>query len=84
VLGLLATPAFNSITRLSEADADNYSLQVAGEPDGLAKALVQTVEYRAATPGQLEEILFYSHPSVSWRIRNAMEWKAANPSAADP
>lgn len=84
VLGLLATPAFNSITRLSEADADNYSLQVAGEPDGLAKALVQTVEYRAATPGQLEEILFYSHPSVSWRIRNAMEWKAANPSAAAP
>jgi STE24 endopeptidase len=42
------------------------------------------VEYRAATPGQLEEILFYSHPSVSWRIRNAMEWKAANPSAAAP
>ena len=78
VLGLLATPAFNSITRLSEADADNYSLQVAGEPDGLAKALVQTVEYRAATPGRLEEILFYSHPSVSWRIRNAMDWKAAN------
>lgn len=78
VLGLLATPAFNSITRLSEADADNYSLQVAGEPDGLAKALIQTVEYRAATPGRLEEILFYSHPSVSWRIRNAMDWKAAN------
>lgn len=77
VLGLLATPAFNSITRLSEADADNYSLQVAEEPDGLAKALIQTVEYRAATPGRLEEILFYSHPSVSWRIRNAMDWKAA-------
>jgi STE24 endopeptidase len=78
VLGLLATPAFNAITRLAEADADNYSLQVAGEPDGLAKALIQTVEYRAATPGALEEALFYSHPSVSWRIRNAMDWKAAN------
>jgi STE24 endopeptidase len=78
VLGLLATPAFNAITRLAEADADNYSLQIAGEPDGLAKALIQTVEYRAATPGALEEALFYSHPSVSWRIRNAMDWKAAN------
>ncbi len=77
VLGLLATPAFNSITRLAEADADNYALQVAGEPDGLARALVQTVEYRAATPEGLEEVLFYSHPSVSWRIRNAMNWKAA-------
>jgi STE24 endopeptidase len=81
VLGLLAAPAFNSITRLSEADADNYSLQVAEEPDGLAKALVQTVEYRAATPGRLEEVLFYSHPSVSWRIQNAMNWKAARISA---
>ena len=84
VLGLAATPAFNAITRLSEADADNYSLQVAGEPDGLAKALIQTVEYRAATPGRLEEALFYTHPSVSWRIRNAMNWKAARLSDAPP
>ncbi len=84
VLGLVATPAFNSITRLSEADADNYSLEVAGEPDGLAKALIQTVEYRAATPSRLEEVLFYSHPSVSWRIRNAMEWKAKQAGGAQP
>ncbi|MBP7703858.1 MAG: M48 family metallopeptidase [Caulobacter sp.] len=76
ILFLLATPVTNTVTRMGEAEADNYSLRVANEPDGLAKALVQTVEYRAATPGKLEEVIFYSHPSVSWRVRNAMEWKA--------
>jgi STE24 endopeptidase len=79
VLALLATPATNSIIRIAEVDADNFSLRAAGEPDGLAKALIQTVEYRAASPGRLEEVLFYDHPSVSWRIRNAMDWKAAHP-----
>jgi STE24 endopeptidase len=81
LLLLLATPVMNSIIRLEETDADNFSLRVANEPDGLAKALIQTVEYRAATPGLLEEIIFYDHPSVSRRIRNGMEWKAAHPPA---
>ena len=85
VLGLLATPIVNTMIRTAEVDADNYSLNVVREPDGLAKALVKTIEYRAANPGQLEEILFYDHPSVSWRVRNAMDWKAAHsPSAAKP
>lgn len=78
VLGLLATPLTNSIVRTSESDADNYSLKNFNEPDGLAKALVKTIEYRAATPGKLEEVIFYDHPSVGWRVRNAMNWKAAH------
>lgn len=78
VLSLLGTPLQNSVIRLAEADADNFSLQRVNEPDGLAKALVKTIEYRAATPGKLEEILFYDHPSVGWRVRNAMDWKAAH------
>lgn len=84
VISLLVTPLTNSLVRIEEADADNFSLHAANEPDGLAKALIQTVEYRAATPGRLEEILFYDHPSVSWRIHNAMEWKAAHPPAPAP
>ena len=78
VLGLLAAPVFNTMIRQTEADADNFSLANFNEPDGLAKALVKTIEYRAATPGKLEEILFYDHPSVGWRVRNAMNWKAAH------
>lgn len=84
VLFLLATPITNTVTRMGEAEADNYSLKVAGEPDGLAKALVQTVEYRAARPNKVEEFIFYSHPSVSWRIENAMRWKAAHPAPVAP
>lgn len=77
VLGLLATPLSSSFTRWAEVEADRFSLETAREPDGLARALVKTIEYRAATPGRLEEMLFYTHPSVGSRVRMAMDWKAA-------
>ena len=77
VLALLSTPIFVSIVRQAEVDADRFSLERVNEPDGLAKALVKTIEYRAATPGKLEEILFYDHPAVGNRVRMAMDWKAA-------
>jgi STE24 endopeptidase len=38
---------------------------------------VKTAEYRNPRPGVLEELIFYSHPSVERRIRAAMEWKAS-------
>jgi len=79
VLSLAATPIYASISRISEVDADRYSLEHVNEPDGLAKALVKTIEYRAATPSRLEEVLFYDHPSVGSRVRMAMDWKAAHP-----
>jgi STE24 endopeptidase len=79
VLGLLATPLTNAVTRVGEADADRFSLERAKEPDGLARALVKTIEYRAATPSKLEELIFYSHPAVGSRIRRCMDWKAAHP-----
>jgi STE24 endopeptidase len=75
----VATPLSNSVSRLTEADADRFSLQHFNEPDGLSKALVKTIEYRAATPSRLEEILFYDHPAVGNRVRRAMEWKATHP-----
>jgi STE24 endopeptidase len=81
VLGLLATPLNNAATRYVEADADRFSLERANEPDGLARALVKTIEYRAAMPSPVEEFIFYSHPSVGSRIRRCMEWKAAHKSA---
>jgi STE24 endopeptidase len=78
-LGLIGTPLTNTLTRTIEADADHFSMVHANEPDGLSKALIKTAEYRAPSPGKLEEILFYDHPSVGNRIRAAMEWKAAHP-----
>ncbi|WP_165187707.1 M48 family metallopeptidase [Caulobacter soli] len=81
VLSLLGTPLTNSLVRIAESDADRFSLEHFNEPDGLSKALVKTIEYRAATPSRVEEILFYDHPAVGNRIRKAMDWKAAHPKA---
>jgi len=79
VLGLLSTPIQNSVTRITEARADRFSVVHFNEPDGLSKALVKTIEYRYDSPGRLEEIVFYDHPSVRSRVQKAMEWKAAHP-----
>jgi STE24 endopeptidase len=79
VLGLLGGPLTNTLVREVESDADRYSLVNFNEPDGLAKALVKTIEYRAATPSKLEEVLFYDHPAVGVRVRRAMDWKATHP-----
>ena len=79
VVGVLMTffePINNSLSRLNETDADRYSLETVNLPDGLASALVKTAEYRNPRPGKLQEILFYTHPSVEGRVRMAMEWKA--------
>ena len=54
-LGLLAMPITNTLTRFQESDADRFSLEYANEPDGLSKALVKTIEYRASSPGIIEE-----------------------------
>lgn len=81
VLGLLFTlaqPITNTLTRIGESEADAYSLETVGLPDGLAGALIKTAEYRYPLAGPLEQAIFYTHPSVESRVRAAMEWKAAN------
>jgi STE24 endopeptidase len=78
-LGFLGTPIVNTISRTEESQADSFSLEHANEPDGLSKALVKTIEYRASSPSDLEEFVFYDHPSVEHRVSKAMAWKAAHP-----
>jgi STE24 endopeptidase len=82
VLGLLVTPLTNTLTRVGESEADQYSLETVNEPDALASALVKTAEYRYPRPSALQEALFYTHPSVEKRALRAMEWKAAHPKPA--
>ena len=79
----LAQPALNALTRLGEREADVYSLEHVGLPDGLAGALIKTAEYRYPLAGPVEEAIFYTHPTVESRIRAAMEWKAENQTAAE-
>jgi len=83
-LQFLFTPLDNTFSRWQEADADHFSMVTANEPDGLSKALVKTIEYRADSPSWIEEVIFYDHPSVRRRVRAAMDWKAAHPPTNTP
>ncbi len=76
LFSLLAQPLFNTLSRVNETAADRYSLETVNLPDGLASALVKTAEYRNPRPQQLQEWVFYTHPSVERRVRMAMMWKA--------
>jgi STE24 endopeptidase len=81
-LGVVATPVTNTLTRIDESEADQYSLENVNLPDALASALVKTAEYRYPRPSRLQEIVFYSHPSVERRVLRAMQWKATHPPVA--
>ena len=78
VLATLAQPALNAVARSGESEADAYSLRTVRLPDGLARALVKTADYRYPRPSALQELLFYTHPSVERRVYAAMLWKANN------
>lgn len=81
-LMLLLQPALAAFSRKGETEADLYSLRTVNLPDALASALVKTAEYRYPRPGEIEEFVFYDHPSVERRVMRAMEWKAAHPPPA--
>ena len=69
LFGLLAMPVTNTLSRIGESQADDYSLRTVNEPDALAGALVKTAEYRYPRPHPVQEFIFYTHPSVERRVR---------------
>jgi STE24 endopeptidase len=81
---LLAQPLLNASIRQGENEADQYSLETVNLPDALATALVKTAEYRSPRPSRLQEVLFYTHPSVERRVRRAMDWKASHAPTSSP
>lgn len=76
VLSVFAQPVINGVIRVGESEADAYSLRMVNLPDALAGALMKSAEYRYPRPSALQEIIFYSHPSIEKRVRRAMDWKA--------
>jgi STE24 endopeptidase len=75
------TPVTNAIIRIAEVEADNYGINVSQQPDGFARVAIRLSEYRKISPGPLEEILFYDHPSGRNRVHMAMLWKSEHPDA---
>jgi len=74
----VATLAGASYLRWANVRADQYSLDHAREPDGLAAVLVREWNHQSLDPNPIEEALFYSHPPLPGRIAHAMAWKAAH------
>ncbi len=74
----IATPVLNNISRITETEADIFGLNAAREPDGFASVSMKLSEYRKIDPGNLEEIIFFDHPSGRKRVSMAMKWKAQN------
>src|SRR5438034_858193 len=74
----VATPLLDTVTRVTEREADAFGLNTSREPDGMAKAALKLGAYRKLDPTPLEEFIFFDHPSGRARIRMAMDWKAAN------
>ena len=71
------TPLDNTVTRVTEREADAFGINTSREPDGMARVALKLGAYRKLDPGPLEEFIFFDHPSGRARIRMAMDWKAA-------
>jgi STE24 endopeptidase len=74
----LAVVADHAFIRWINVRADQYSLDHARAPDGLAQALLQEWKGEAVDPSPLQETLFYDHPPLRSRLLHAMRWKAAH------
>ncbi len=74
----LLTPVSNTAVRVTEREADAFSINTSREPDGMAKVALKLGAYRKLDPTPLEEFIFFDHPSGRARIRMAMDWKAAH------
>ena len=74
----LLTPVINTAIRVTEREADAFSINTSREPDAFAKVALKLGEYRKLDPSPMEEFIFFDHPSGRARIRMAMDWKAAH------
>jgi Zn-dependent protease with chaperone function len=74
----LLTPVINTAVRVTEREADAFSINTSREPDAFAKVALKLGEYRKLDPTPFEEFIFFDHPSGRARIRMAMDWKAAH------
>lgn len=70
--------ADHAFIRAINVRADQYSLDHARAPDGLAMALLHEWKGQEVDPSPLQEALFYDHPALEGRLLHAMRWKAAH------
>ena len=70
-------PVSNAISRRVERKADEFALNVASDPDAQASAERRLADLSLSVdrPSRLVELLFYTHPPSSQRIKLTEDWK---------
>ncbi len=73
VFGLIVMPLSNGYSRVIEYQADEYALQATGMIEAFKSAMTRLANQNLAElePAPLVEFLFYSHPSISKRLKHA-------------
>jgi len=71
LFGLVVGPLMNILSRRNEREADRYAVAASGNPAAFVSALRKLAFMNLADPEPhpLVEFLFYSHPSITRRIR---------------
>ncbi|MEV6525375.1 M48 family metallopeptidase [Longispora sp. NPDC051575] len=77
IVGLLAGPVQNLVSRQVEARADRHALALTGDPDtfGAMQRRLSLVNLGDPDPPAPEYLLFSSHPSAVQRMAVARTWK---------
>jgi STE24 endopeptidase len=73
ILGLLATPVYDSYSRNLESRADSYALALTGDRGSAVRAYVRLADETLAPlcPSRLTRIYFYNSPPLGTRIARA-------------
>ena len=71
LIGLIETPLTNILSRKFEYEADEYAVSVTGKPSAFIATLNKLTDQNLADkdPHPLVEWFFYSHPSISKRVK---------------
>jgi len=77
LFGLVTMPLTNTFTRWRESLADRYALDSTRQATAFASAMTRLANPNLAElePEPWVEVLLYSHPALSRRIKMAEEWK---------
>ena len=81
-VSFVAVPLANAYSRWIERRADDFALQLTGDPESFIGAMERLAGLNLAErrPHRLKEIVLYSHPAIDRRIARARRFQAARPS----
>ncbi|MBN1220205.1 MAG: M48 family metalloprotease [Anaerolineae bacterium] len=76
LVGMLAMPVMNGVSRFAEGQADDFALAVSQKPAAAAAMFERLAQENLAMVDAptWEKTLFYSHPPLAERIAKAKKW----------